>query len=86
MLPCCWVASTLYYAKLENYKDAEMWKLINQIGGKEKLNARNGLQSVFDSGILELIKDGWEAGDGRLKICAQTCGTEYSPIDLQTTL
>ena len=83
MLPCCWISGPLYCAGNTNFRDNELWRLIDQVGGKEKLDARNGLQAVFDSGIFELIETAWNAGEGRLKVCAQMCATEYNPLDSQ---
>ena len=78
-LPCCWLHFPLYMPGEKDHRAHPLWRLIDQVGGKEKLDARNGLQSVFDSGILELIEKAWNAGEGRLKICAETCGVDFDP-------
>jgi MoaA/NifB/PqqE/SkfB family radical SAM enzyme len=83
MMPCCWLGGAMYWnVKEEN----EIWKLIDQIGGKDKLDARNGLATVFNSGILELIQDSWNkssVADGRLLTCIRTCSSEFDPIGSQ---
>ena len=78
-LPCCWLHFPLYMPGEKDHRSHPLWRLIDKIGGKEKLDARNGLQSVFDSGILELIENAWKPGEGRLKVCAETCGADYDP-------
>ena len=81
LLPCCWVGGELYWNK---HKDNQVRSLIDKLG-KEKLNARNGLQSVFDSGVFDIIKDGWgnTCKNGKLQICAKTCAVEYDPMGAQ---
>lgn len=78
-LPCCWWHGPMY-SNNENEKKTEIWKLIESIGGKEKLDARQGLDKIFNSGILDIIKNSWEINAaGRLNVCSETCGIDYDP-------
>jgi MoaA/NifB/PqqE/SkfB family radical SAM enzyme len=88
-LPCCWLAGPMYNWSDDNidYKQNDVWKLIDKVGGKSKLDARKGLTNVFNSGILEMIEKGWSTDreHGRIFRCAQVCGIGYSPYSVEIT-
>jgi MoaA/NifB/PqqE/SkfB family radical SAM enzyme len=78
-LPCCWTAGRMYKWWHADPKVEQIWSLIDQIGGKEKLNAKQGLEKVFDTGIFDLIEASWSkssCNDGKLKVCSMKCGKE----------
>jgi MoaA/NifB/PqqE/SkfB family radical SAM enzyme len=78
-LPCCWTAGRMYKWRHADPKIEPIWNYINSVG-KENLDARNGLDNVFSTGIFDNIENGWKlesCAAGKLKICAQTCGTEF---------
>ena len=78
-LPCCWTAGRMYKWWHADPKVEQIWSLIDQIGGKEKLNAKQGLGKVFDTGIFDLIEASWSkssCNDGKLKVCSMKCGKE----------
>lgn len=86
MLPCCWLGGDMYHAGTENRRENQIWKIIDSLGGKETLNAKNGLQASFDSGLLEIVEDSWnkhEFSEGRLKTCARLCCKEYDTMTSQ---
>lgn len=79
-LPCCWWHGPMYKTELIDNRRDQIWEVINKIGGKEKLDARQGLDVIFNSGILEIIKNSWVPGaEGRLRVCSEACGVEYDP-------
>lgn len=83
VLPCCWTAGRMYKWWHPDPKIEQIWKFVDQIGGKQKLDARNGLEAVFNTGIFDLIESSWNkpsCKDGRLKVCAMKCGTEFDPF------
>jgi MoaA/NifB/PqqE/SkfB family radical SAM enzyme len=85
-LPCCWTAGRMYKWWHEDPKVEQVWKFIDYVGGKEKLDARNGLESVFATGIFDLIESSWNKPDcksGKLKVCAMKCGVEFDPFSEQ---
>jgi MoaA/NifB/PqqE/SkfB family radical SAM enzyme len=78
-LPCCWTAGRMYKWWHADPKVEQIWSLIDQIGGKEKLNTKQGLGKVFDTGIFDLIEASWSkssCNDGKLKVCSMKCGKE----------
>jgi len=84
--PCCWTAGQMY-VWYHTPKSTQIWKLIDQIG-KEKLNAiHNSLQEIVDGLFFQkLIPDSWNkpsCADGKLSICAKTCGTKYDAFSEQ---
>ena len=81
-LPCCWTAGDMYKGWIKDYKSEEIWKIIDSIGGKEKLDAKQGLENVFSSGIFDKIKDSWSkpsCAEGKLKVCSKNCASTFNP-------
>ena len=79
VLPCCWTAGRMYKWWHTDPKVEQIWSLIDQIGGKEKLDAKQGLNRVFETGIFDLIEASWSkpsCSDGKLKVCSTKCGKE----------
>lgn len=82
-LPCCWTAGRMYKWWHKDPKIEQIWKFIDNAGGKELLNARHGLEYVFDTGIFAQIEESWavkSCSNGRLKVCAMKCGIEFDPF------
>tara|TARA_B100001057_G_scaffold59420_1_gene52670 strand:+ start:1086 stop:2150 length:1065 start_codon:yes stop_codon:yes gene_type:complete len=78
-LPCCWTAGRMYKWWHKNPKVEQIWDFID----KDQLNARNGLEQVFSTGTFDRIQESWSkpsCGDGKLKVCAMKCGTEFDPF------
>jgi MoaA/NifB/PqqE/SkfB family radical SAM enzyme len=82
-LPCCWTAGRMYKWWHKDPKVEQIWDFIPN---KSVLDARNGLESVFATGIFDRIQDSWNKGscaDGKLKVCAMKCGAEFDPFSAQ---
>ena len=85
-LPCCWTAGRMYKWWNKDPYVEQIWTFINLSGGKEKLDARQGLKEVFNSGIFERIEKSWNingCSNGKLKVCAMKCGEEFDPFGEQ---
>jgi MoaA/NifB/PqqE/SkfB family radical SAM enzyme len=85
-LPCCWTAGRMYKWWHNDPTVEHIWDFINKVGGKNKLNAKEGLKKVFDSGFFHLIEKSWEKeniNEGKLKVCAMKCGSEFDPFKTQ---
>ena len=79
-LPCCWTAGRMYKWWHKDPKVEQIWDFIPD---KTVLDARNGLQAVFDTGIFDTIHNSWNkpsCADGKLKVCAMKCGAEFDPF------
>ena len=79
-LPCCWTAGRMYKWWHKDPKVEQIWDFIPDISA---LQARNGLEAVFATGIFERIQNSWakpSCGDGKLKVCAMKCGAEFDPF------
>lgn len=79
-LPCCWTAGRMYKWWHEDPKIEQIW---NFIPDKSKLDVRNGLDKVFETGIFDDIQDSWNKDScesGKLKVCAMKCGAEFDPF------
>lgn len=82
-LPCCWTAGRMYKWWHKDPKVEQIWDFIPD---KSAIDARNGLDKVFDTGIFENIQNSWSkttCADGKLKVCAMKCGTEFDPFGEQ---
>jgi len=79
-LPCCWTAGRMYKWWHKDPKVEQIWDFIPD---KNALDARNGLDKVFKTGIFDDIQESWNkpsCGDGKLKVCAMKCGAEFDPF------
>ena len=79
-LPCCWTAGRMYKWWHKDPKVEQIWDFIPD---KTALDARNGLDKVFATGIFENIQNSWSkksCGEGKLKVCAMKCGAEFDPF------
>ncbi len=79
-LPCCWTAGRMYKWWHKDPKVEQIWDFIPN---KNALDARSGLDKVFETGIFNTIQDSWSkptCGEGKLKVCAMKCGAEFDPF------
>ena len=85
-LPCCWLGAT--FSEVKNKDRRQFLEMINANGGKQALNARHhGLESVVNGPLFQQeIPESWHKSDvanGKLAICARTCGVEFDPLGKQ---
>jgi MoaA/NifB/PqqE/SkfB family radical SAM enzyme len=85
-LPCCWLGAV--FSESSTAERQQFAELINQYGGSSALDTRrNGLKQVIEGPLFQqAIPQSWDLGsiaDGKLAICARTCGKEYDPLDHQ---
>lgn len=84
--PCCWTAGQMY-VWYHTPKSTQIWKLIDKVG-KENLNAiKTSLKDIVNGLFFQtLIPESWNkpsCADGKLSICAKTCGTKYDAFSEQ---
>lgn len=84
--PCCWTAGQMY-VWYWTPKGGQIWNLIDQIG-KDNLNATKvPLRDIIDGLYFQdLIPNSWNkssCADGKLAVCAKTCGTKYDAFEEQ---
>jgi MoaA/NifB/PqqE/SkfB family radical SAM enzyme len=84
--PCCWTAGQMY-VWYWTPKGGQIWDFIDQVG-KDSLSVINNRLEDVVSGkfIQELIPDSWNkssCADGKLSVCAKTCGTKYDAFKEQ---
>jgi MoaA/NifB/PqqE/SkfB family radical SAM enzyme len=75
--PCCWTAGQMY-VWYWSPKGSQIWNAIDQIG-KENLNAKNhNLESIVNGLYFQdIIPNSWNkssCAEGKLQVCAKTCG------------
>jgi len=85
-LPCCWLGAV--FSETGTTERQQFAELIKQYGGSAVLDARrNGLKQVIEGPLFQqAIPHSWDLlsiADGKLAICARTCGKEYDPLDHQ---
>jgi hypothetical protein len=86
VLPCCWLGAV--FSESSTPERQQFAELINHHGGSAMLDARlKGLEAVVEGPLFQqAIPQSWDResiADGKLAICARTCGKEYDPLDHQ---
>lgn len=78
--PCCWTAGQMYvwYWKEQG---GQIWNAINEVG-LDNLNLKKySLKDVVEGRFMqEVIPNSWNkpsCAEGKLAVCAKTCGTKY---------
>jgi MoaA/NifB/PqqE/SkfB family radical SAM enzyme len=84
--PCCWTAGQMY-VWYWTPKGGQIWRLIDEVG-IEKLNALHyDLESIVEGKFMQdLIPNSWDKSscyDGKLAVCAKTCGAKYDAFSEQ---
>ena len=85
-LPCCWTAGRMYKWWFKDPKEDQIWDFIEATGGKEALNAKNGLEKVFENGFFKRIEDSWKVKgciNGKARVCAMKCSKEFDIVEAQ---
>ena len=85
-LPCCWLGAV--FSESSTPERRQFADLLKTYGGIAAVDARkHGLRSVVEGPLFQqAIPASWDQasiGDGKLAICARTCGKEYDPLDQQ---
>lgn len=75
--PCCWTAGQMY-VWYHSSEGTQIWDAINQVG-KDSINAKiNTLENIVDGLYFQkIIPDSWNkpsCAEGKLSVCAKTCG------------
>ena len=85
-LPCCWLGAV--FSESGTPERRQFAELIEKHGGASALDAReHGLRAVVEGKLFQqAIPQSWDLAsiaEGKLSICARTCGKEYDPLDQQ---
>jgi MoaA/NifB/PqqE/SkfB family radical SAM enzyme len=85
-LPCCWLGAV--FSESSTPERRQFADLLDSYGGIAAVDARkHGLKAVIEGPLFEqVIPASWDQAsiaDGKLAICARTCGKEYDPLDQQ---
>lgn len=84
--PCCWTAGQMYVWYWEP-ESSQIWDFINAVG-KDKLDAKlTPLQEIVDGLFFQtLLPESWNkpsCAEGKLAVCAKTCGGKYDAFTEQ---
>jgi MoaA/NifB/PqqE/SkfB family radical SAM enzyme len=84
--PCCWTAGQMYVWYWEP-ESSQVWDFINAVG-KDNLNAKlTPLQKIVDGLFFQtLLPESWNkpsCAEGKLAVCAKTCGGKYDAFTEQ---
>jgi MoaA/NifB/PqqE/SkfB family radical SAM enzyme len=84
--PCCWTAGQMY-VWYWHPESSQIWDFINAVG-KDNLNAKlTELKGIVDGLFFQtLIPDSWKkssCAEGKLAVCAKTCGGKYDAFTEQ---
>lgn len=79
--PCCWVYDESNYRTLYNITDPlelGVEKILREIGGIQQISAKERpLKDIIEGEFFRRIEESWSCSSlaqGRLKVCARTCG------------
>ena len=85
VMPCCWMASTMY-SWHHMYKRTQIWKYINKVG-IDSINAhKHTVEEILKGDFFKLVESSWEVptcSQGKLTICAKTCGKDLETFSKQ---
>lgn len=84
--PCCWTAGQMYVWYWKG-RGGQIWNAIDQ-AGLETLNLKeHSLEQVISGKFIqEVVPDSWNkpsCAEGKLAVCAKTCGTKYDVFTSQ---
>jgi len=84
--PCCWTAGQMYVWYWKS-RGGQIWKAIDE-AGLDTLDVKNNdLADVINGRyIQQVIPDSWSkpsCAEGKLAVCAKTCGTKYDAFKEQ---
>jgi len=88
VFPCCWTANQLYPWYFQK-RSSQVWKLIESLPEKEQsLNAKkHSLQEIIEGSFFQtLIPNSWKGkniNQDKLRVCAKTCGKDFTPFSDQ---
>lgn len=88
VFPCCWTANQLYPWYFKK-RSSQLWKLIDELPNKEfDLCAKTqSIQKIVESDFFQKhIPQSWLGTDiqkDKLRVCAKTCGTKFTPFSDQ---
>ena len=74
--PCCWVAGQMYNW-YHTPKGSQIWSVINKVGKKNISALDYTIEEILENNYFNLIEDSWgksSCNDGKLQVCAKTCG------------
>ena len=84
--PCCWTAGQMYvwYWKEQG---GQIWQAINEAGLGSLNLKEHSIKDVIEGKFMqEIIPNSWNkpsCAEGKLAVCAKTCGTKYDAFSEQ---
>ncbi len=87
ILPCCWVAGSMYKF-WQKPGENQVWELLQQSGGKDVFDAKtHGVKSVLNNEYFTgRLVESWDKPNthlGKPMVCAQKCGEEFDAFKAQ---
>lgn len=86
VFPCCWTAGQMYSWHQPN-RTAPIWRHVDNAGGTEAISMHHhAIAEIVRGPFFASIKDSWTktaCADGKLKVCAKTCGRDFDPTGSQ---
>lgn len=78
--PCCWTAGQMYVWYWQE-RGGQIWKAIDQAGLDTLDLKKHSLKEVIEGEFIQnIVPDSWSkpsCAEGKLAVCAKTCGTKY---------
>ena len=84
--PCCWTAGQMYVWYWKE-KGGQIWNAINEAGLDTLDLKQHSIKDVVEGKFMqEIIPNSWNknsCAEGKLAVCAKTCGTKYDAFSEQ---
>ncbi len=88
VFPCCWTANQLYPWYFKK-RSSQIWKFILQLAEGEKAlcGKTKSIESISQGDFFQkIIPNSWRGKDintDKLRVCAKTCGRDFTPFSDQ---
>ena len=88
VFPCCWTANQLYPWYFKK-RSSQIWKFVDQLVEKEhSLSAKkHSLEEIIEGLFFQkIIPQSWRGDNietNKLRVCAKTCGQDFTPFSDQ---
>lgn len=77
VFPCCWTANQMYIWFMPK-ESSHIWKLINETGGIDYINAKNvPIEEIVTGDFFNKVEESWLINNSTLRVCSKTCGKDF---------
>ena len=87
VVPCGWLHDRMYGVHSDSKSSKQFWDLINEIGGKDKLDTKKyNIKEIIEGDLFRKVSESWmkkSIKDGKMERCAAVCNKELKILEEQ---